>query len=1172
MPRKLQAVRRFGRIVSALGGESRPENPQDMKNLMLSGLSYICRHGYTEVSANPVSPTTDPYAIHGLEYVVKSNGTSEFLSIETRNTSTYPYSINPTTFARTQIGTNTVATGDWVFTSFGDNAYAINPGGAKTVYRHEIGNNADFTALEDTAYTPPAATPNLTLSLSEPSVLSSFTSIDNYSYSGSNTYPDSGDPVNETYNADGSVLLNSSSDDGGGPAGGFFLFEQQFHASTTRDFTGSDYIYINIEGKNYLKYFTNQTTLPQLRIGGVWTNVTDARWFYDNTLKKATWVIYTRGMTLTAVQGIRFRISCKPGRGEPSGAAQDWALISPVMQGGYYLESTTSTQRLWDIPLVGDGITYGVRFTNGGTTVSSIEQETISAASARGFFADTFACPVGGIVRLECSAPQSPYTTVEFLRLDQSVNPAEWKVINTDTTEPFLFQDFYLESQVSGLTTITTGSAPDPVPVFRTAGIRGAFPFKQSMFWLINSGFANIQISRVGDPEELYDESATYGNDLTQPAQYTLADNEGDRPIWGAQAGYSAFIVGEEAAYAMTGDAPSEMSPSRQIPGSRGIAGPYAGTRMRPQQGQWGVAYADPNLNVWFVNSVPRFVDDTSAQPTELSLPVRGRLKQFLFDEQKGEFPNLSISKVQVEFQEDTSSLWVFLGKRAAVYRQDLAGIGWEFYDYTLTTPPGSGDISTCTAYTSSGAGVSTVVRTGWTEDWTTFGNALISDDSYAQASMFLSDETKYLRATSLAPSPLINVSATLDEVRIRIEHSSTGAVTRVPVYQDNAYLLVSGVQVGGNLAISTEVPATDTQVTYTFTPAFPAGLTIANLNAGNIGFEMSYETRINSDHNNPANWTLSVSPSGVTNTTGALNSTVTNVKTVTATYIGPGSPPDHVNVSLVSTATVSPTYTGTPPTPAANWNGTGTIDNGLGDTNTGFIEAPTIDYPGSITVTGSDTVRIGLTAGTGTYVVNQVGSTNVVGTGVDTTSVSGEVTPTFAPWTTATLKVDAMEISACFTVTNSTPGATSGISWDRVAFSPNDRYLAGRSSGQLDLVEWDFRTESYIGGDNRDGGYPMPDWFWESIRMTWEGTTARLVGVQVNTVDPTDPFVCQAKIEGGSFVTGTSTGDVRARWVTFPVNQNGIQHTVRLSGDESLTGIDGIAYEYQPLSRAKPQ
>ena len=1138
-----------------------------MKNLRLDGFSYKPRYGYSEVAANPVSPATNPYAIHGLEYVVKSNGTAEFLSVETHNTDTYPYSINPSTFARTQIGTNTVATGDWVFTSFGDNAYAINPGGVKTVYRHEIGNNSSFTALEDSAYTPPAANPNLTITLAEPANLSVWDATDTITYVNSNAYAPG--TINETFNSDGSILLNGPSTDGGGAAGGYLEITQLF--AVAKDFTGADYLYLNLTGETYLKYFTAQTTLPQVRIAGVWTNVTDAKWFRSTTEKKATWVLYVRGMTLTAIEGLRFRMSCKPGRDGSGGASENFVTISPLKQGGYYLESTLSTQRLWDSSLVGNGITYGVRFTDGGVTVSSIEQETITAASARGFFADTYACPVGAIVRLECQAPQSPYNRVEFLRLDESVSPAEWKVMNTDTTEPFLYQDVNLESAIPALPTITTGSAPDPVPVFRTAGIRGAFPYKQSMIWLINSGSANIQISRVGDPEELYDPAATYGNDLTQPAQYTLADNEGDRPVWGTQAGQLAFIIGEESAYAMYGDAPSTMTPSRQIPGSRGIAGVYAGTRMRPRTGQYGAAYADPNLNVWFVGALPQFDGDTAAMPVELSMPVRGRLKQFLFNEQKGEFPSLDIADVAVEFQEgeSVSSLWVILGKRAAVYRQDEAGTGWEFYDYTLTTPPGSGTIQTCTAYTSSGAGVSTVNRTGWTEDWTTFGNALISDDSYAQAAMFTDDITKYLRASTLAPSPLIPVSATLDEVRIRIEHSNTG---RTPVQQDAAYLLVSGVQQGGNQAVAGLVPETDTQVTYVYTPPFPTGLNIANLNAGNIGFEMGYESKIAGHHNDPTHWTITTSPSGTTATTGAPNATVTNVKTVTVTYIGPGSPPPWVYVDLTSTVTVGPAYVGPPPTPATNWSGTANADNGLDTTNSGQIEAPTIDFPGSITATGSKVVKVTLSGSSGTYTVNQVGSMSVAGTGFDVISVSGSVTGVFSPYTASTLKVDAMEISACYTVTNSTPGATSGISWPRVAFSPNDIYLAGRSSGQLDLIEWDKRTGDYITGDNRDGGYPMPDWFWESIRMTWEGTTARLVGVQVNTVDPTDPFVCKAKIEGGSYVTGSSTGDVRARWVNFPVNQNGIQHTVRLEGDESLTGIDGIAYEYQPLSRAKAQ
>jgi hypothetical protein len=132
------------------------------------------------------------------------------------------------------------------------------------------------------------------------------------------------------------------------------------------------------------------------------------------------------------------------------------------------------------------------------------------------------------------------------LRLDESVDPPEWKVILTDTTSPFITIDTYREFDVPALPTATTGTTPAPSPVFASANIVGAFPYKQSMVWLFDQGTANVQYSTVGNPENLYDDNITYDpEDVTQPAQFTLADDQTDAPIWGVQAGQVAIIVGK---------------------------------------------------------------------------------------------------------------------------------------------------------------------------------------------------------------------------------------------------------------------------------------------------------------------------------------------------------------------------------------------------------------------------------------------------------------------------------------------------------------------------------------------------------------------------------------------------------------------------------------------------
>jgi hypothetical protein len=179
-------------------------------------------------------------------------------------------------------------------------------------------------------------------------------------------------------------------------------------------------------------------------------------------------------------------------------------------------------------------------------------------------------------------------------------------------------------------------------------------------------------------------------------------------------------------------------------------------------------------------------------------------------------------------------------------------------------------------------------------------------------------------------------------------------------------------------------------------------------------------------------------------------------------------------------------------------------------------------------------------------------------------------VTATMHPKLPSTVFVDSMEIRYCFTLTASSPGADSGISWPRVCFTPDSKYLAGRSSGQLDLVEYDFRNGGFIGGTGRDGGYPMPDWYLTLERLTFEGRTARLCGVQVNTLDPADAFQVSGRVGNGPFIPATGTGIASSRWVRFPVTHIGLSHQIKSAGDETAHGIDGLAIEIQPTSRSK--
>lgn len=1157
-------------MFASLDGRTPEGSPEETLNVRVSTGSIVSRYGFE----NLASPPHATFEALGFDYLQGYDDSyvsqKEFLLCALVNATRKPYSVNPTTAARTEItnGASAVSLEDTEHFAFvfGGVAYIVAPSGTVTLYSHEIGNNASFATVQNTSYTPAPSDPELTITVGNPQDIALHDAGDTYTYTSNDTFPSG--TVTDSFSAEGDLELSGPSNDAS-QFGGYFQVQQEF--ASAKDISGADYFYVTIEAGPYLRYFTQTTQLPEFKIGGVWVSVTDAKFFFtgsdvgernfsNSPARTATWVIYARGMTLTAVQGVRFRFNCKPNRGGTSPSHFDFATVSPLRQGGYYLEQDGTGKRLWDSSLVGDGVTYGIRFTDGGSTVSSIKQRTITAEQAQGFDASTFSCPAGAIIRLESSAPVSPYDRTQFLRLDESVSPAEWKELGTVTSAPFYFQDQKIETEIPGLSTITTGTAPDPAPGFTTQGLKNGFAYKGWVIWLFKGGKTNVRHSEVGNPLSLRAEDGNYDpDDLTQPADYSLADDFADEPVGGVQAGQFAIILGQKAAYSQGGDAPIEMTPCRQIPGSMGCAGPRAFCRFRPGSGEYGVAYMDNAWNVWMVFGNATFQGDSAVKPVELSADCRGFFKRFLFDEQKGEFGLTDASRVRMYVDETDGSLWVRLGKRAMVYRpQDpVNGFqGWEPYEYAANNPPGESSVSACIGPSATSATISEVNRSG-DLSWSLIGNALQSDDLRALAGPFdPGEDTQVLRVASLIPSPIVPPDAVLTSIEMRVEDSVSSAVEyALPIVSDKAQVRLSGSDYGSDQSGWT-VSTTDTSRTIAITLG---SITAASVNAGNLALDLGYKTPITADHNTSGNWSFSVSPSGTTNTTGAPGATVTNAKVVTATYIGPGSPPDHVWVSLASTTTVGPTYIGTPPTPAQNWSGTATADNGLDTTATGQIEAPTIDYPGSITASGSKIVKINLTAGTGTYTVNQQGSMSVSGTGFDAINVSGSVTPTFQAWAAQSVRVDSVLLKVCYTLTQSIAGQDFGIGWEYFAVTPQGKLWGVRTSGHIDSFERD-GTGDPITGTNIDGGRTMPT---GKFQFVLDSEPIRLNHLAVQFEGPTTLGV-SAKSERTAFTSRTISG---GRSVQFPTTIQGEKVTCRLDIPENFSARSLTAW-VTPLSR----
>ena len=1157
---------RLDRVVAVLDGSAKLENPFDVQNLRLQGYDYWMRYGYTTIQAKQTNFVEN--GIYGLGWAQGVSQTSaetsptakeEFITIEDVGSPAVirPYLRNATTLAPTQIGTDTLVSGKWNFASYNDYVYAINPGAVKTVYKHLIGETTGTNAwinVQDSSYTN--TTGGITNIITNAPTLRPWNASDTFT---ATAVTNLGTPISFAAPSGGTITASAPSSNDNGTQGGIRI---QCTFSANVDVTKNDYIAIRVKlpttgGAFYSFqnfYSVPNSDKPVLRFNGVDQNP-EYRLYVNEDQSELVIFMYVKGfadrdklerVTFSAIASVNQSNSTIP-----------VLVIQPFEQGGVYLNATTSGKRLWDSfdITVLDGSASGVNYATRYKTGASYSTATIVNASKVNMTG--YQLPpspyFGGRVTLS-GTQNTSWTEIEFLR--QQVG-GTWKILATKLNSGTDFQviDTYQEHELTALTTASgvTGTAPSPTPTFRTAGIVGAFPYKQSMVWLVNQTYQNLQFSRVGDPLELYDSTRSYNSqDNTIPAQYTLADDQADVPVWGTQAGVSAFIIGKNAAYAMSGDYPSGMSPSRQIPGSRGIVGYYAGTRFRASTGDWGCAYADPDLNIWVVSSVPAFVEDTSAKPQEISLPIREKIKDYLFTQQKLAIANLDIVDTKLEFQEETSSLWVILGKRCAVFRQDMVGNGWELYDFTLAS---TGTINTCTTYFTDGASA-TEYSNGTT--WTNFGLPFSSDDSYCLNTFSLgaganNHRTKYLDCDGYASVPLIPANATITGVSWRLEDSKTGdlAVTNI-----HAHPTHNGTPIGSNLATNRVVTTNDVTQTFTMV-SLP---TLSQLNSGQMGIHIRYESEEwLAAWQDPANYAITF-PTGASAT----------VCTVQITYTAGGAKPPYAFINLTSTAEAYLGTTGTPASPAP-WSGTATADNGLDSTVSGNVYVDLLNPDVTVIDSSTKRIKVTLTSGVGTHTITRAVSGTVDPPNNTNIGILGTYSAAaiFDPATLATVRVDNVSMQICYDTT--TTGTN--VKWDRAVFSPNGKYIAIRSTGETDIIEKDFRNGQFIGGTNRDSGLTPPDWFFTTQQVQWDGGKARLASVQYHGESYADVINTAVSVDGSAYVSGTLEGVNTSRWYKFhPSVSSGIRHNIKFTGSESDASLKGFALEFSIQSRGKPK
>lgn len=1114
------------------------------------------RYGFQTLSSRPAGVTE--FFPRGFAYLqgydADFDGLSEFVTVEKRDGTVRPYSVNLLTGVRTAItdGGTALSLPDGMYqgVAYDDRSYWINPGANTPLYRHRIGNLTSWDTLVDTAYVAPPVSPAFTVTPLPASNrnINGAMGFDTITVNA----PDgiSGAPTIAT--AAGVLEVSGPDDDNGAS----HRTRTQIAFFASEDWSQHGYIAVEVLAGVVYPFFERTNLAVEVLIGATWTAL-PTKELFNGTSTKVLIMARLRGIAgINAVLGVRFSIGGYVARGT-NGLAYK---VNPIKLAGSYLEATTSGVRLWD-GTSGDGLEYAVRYCGAGgiAPLSAITRNSVNELAAAGELLPDYNVRLGG--RLALSVPEADagtYSHVEFLRQNQAktkwhrigIQPNSGTAKMTDVIEDHEMTDPPYTEVVLG-----SGGSTGAKPPFSTRGIVAVFYYRGRLIWLRKGGKDNISLSRVGEPEETYDANNIPSLlDVGRPVDLSMSPDLTDEPIGGAEVGNGAIFVGNRGLYAMTGVTAAEIESPARIPGSTGGCGRFAYSKCIIQ-GQPGLAVMDKSGSVWFVTVEGAFSGDASVRPVDLTFDLWKWAKTFLYDEQRDEFTMLDLSTVWMHWDEFSQALWVGAGRRALVLRVSAERPEWEPYEYTLVDPGGSITTAACLE---PGAYGSTATTLGdGAIAWSHLGNPFASDDQYAQTGSFgfgtlVTSDT--LRVSALQAAQTLNPEATLASIKFLVEHSKTGDLA---VYLKSAKPRIAGV-VGANLlGGAVAVPLTDAVVELPLV-ALP---TVLQVNSGLLDCDLQYEQETwLPAWNVPANYSVTVSGGG---TSASM--------VITVNYTAGGAKPPRAYLDIFSKVLATITFAyGTVP---GQIDGTATLDNGQGASGTGAVShrssivPPGEDPPigdGTFPYEVSSTVKtaVPLVAGAGSITITRTasGSVHVVSGSFSSPALDVQYTgsATLVAATAAAVKVDSVLVQPCYELTATIQETSGGIGWQFPVFTSLRQMLLFRTSGQIDEIEWDSARGAFMAGTNRDGGRPMPEGHWRSRLNILERTRIKHVEIEEQESSALTITVDNQ--------TKAKSADVR--WAKFGVLSQGHQQEVGVKFSESTQSIKAMRVIYEMLNK----
>lgn len=679
MPSEQQVtIQGFSGVVSSIDPSLIPQNAaQSLLNVRTERGDIRVRPGWRQLSG----AFSGIQSNHGLDPVDGNNGSSlieEYIAFIKSGGTLKPYSIHVTSGAKTEIQNDgsplSLSEGEWASLSFDSYSYSFKRG--SVAYRHEVGNNDDFALVDaDRPAAPPA-----------PSVFSNFTPPDVPS-NGTVLDWTSGSPLTFSnqvvYGSGSTVSLNPSSSPIAAPitdtygkvysgdvtGSSPFTFEASVALPSSQDY--SDQSYIEMPIVLYSELGTRSMSILNATIACTLVNSlgddqalveTYSGWNNGKGLISAILklsipagadpavladvvrihfvVTYTTSATITGPNYIRSTLNLGP--------------LTPVAEGaGDYTPKTPSGSE--------HRVRFGLVHYDSERDVESdppTPTEWLKIDSPVNWFNDDdiYLGNVG--LTLSGIAPSSLPGTHTRLYV-QFESDMVWRLhTTTDDNPPSIeVDDTYAELIVLP---IREALAPNPL-----GNVNCAATYNGWMVWGLPGGRSNLKHSKVGSPTSLARETANIA-DTSRGANFTMADNFADAPIWMGQAGRGFVILGSRGAYVQTGDSPTTCTPPARVRNAKGVYGFRAACRFGERTGNPVIAYITTSLDLYFLAASQ--VDpggNYGYQLYEAGSAIRGEIVDFL-----GGGTPPSASKLCLIADEIADSLMICYEDKAIVFRR----------------------------------------------------------------------------------------------------------------------------------------------------------------------------------------------------------------------------------------------------------------------------------------------------------------------------------------------------------------------------------------------------------------------------------------------------------------------------------------------------------------------